>query len=203
MRLPDPPVLLITDRAQALRPIEEVASAVLEAGCRWISLREKDLDPADRLTLTRQLAELAGGYGATVTVHGDYAAAGVADGIHLPAGRSVAAARRRLGPNALIGISIHDPAELGSAALRGADYVTLSPIFASLSKPGYGPGPGLQGLRRAVSAGSLPVIALGGIEPENAPLCLEAGAHGIAVMGAVMAAENPGRIARLLVKRFA
>ena len=153
--------------------------------------------------MTRQLTKLAGHYGATVTVHGDYEAAGVADGIHLPAGESVAQARRRLEPNALLGISIHDPAELEGAALGGADYVTLSPIFASLSKPGYGPGPGLAGLRRAASAGSLPVIALGGIEPENAALCLEAGAYGVAVMGAVMAAENPGGIARLLVERFA
>ncbi len=203
MRLPDPPVLLITDRAQMLGPWNEVAGAVLEAGCRWISVREKDLDPAERLTLTRHLLELASGYGATVTVHGDYEAASAAHGIHLSKGGSVAEARRRLGSDALIGLSIHDPAELDDAARAGADYVTLSPIFASLSKPGYGPGPGLQGLRQATSRSSLPVIALGGVRPDNAPQCLAAGAYGIAVMGAILMAEDPGSVARHLVERFA
>lgn len=203
MRLPDPPVLLITDRAQMRQPFEDVVGVVLAAGCRWVSLREKHLNAAERLALTRQLTALARAYGATVTVHGDYAAARAADGIHLSGGGSVAEARRRLGSDALIGLSIHDPAEIERAAGEGADYVTLSPIFASLSKTGYGPGPGLNGLRRATSMNFLPVIALGGVEPENAPLCRAAGACGVAVTGAILMAEDPGVVARLLVECFA
>jgi len=199
VRLPSPPVLLITDRAQARIPLPAVAEAVFEAGCRWISVRERDLDPVERVAVTRRLVALASRYRATVTVHGDMVAAGAAQGIHLSQGGDVPEARRRLGSDALIGLSLHDPAQVAAAARDGADYVTLSPIFASVSKPGYGPGPGLEGLRQAASMGCLPIIALGGVVAENAPLCLASGAYGIAVMGVVMAAKDPGRVMRGLI----
>jgi thiamine-phosphate pyrophosphorylase len=71
-----------------------------------------------------------------------------------------------------------------------ADYATLSPIFPTASKPGYGPPLGVEALRAAAESG-LPVFALGGVLPENARSCREAGAHGVAVMGPVMRAQDP------------
>lgn len=191
-RLPAPPLLLITDRRQARRPLEEIAAAALEAGCRWISLREKDLAAAERAALLRRLVALGAAHGATIMVHGDLAAAEAAGaaGVHLPSGASPAAARARLGPAALIGISAHAAGELEAG--QGADYATLSPICETASKPGYGPALGLAGLRALAASAPLPLVALGGIDAGNGAACLEAGAAGIAVMGTVMRAADPG-----------
>lgn len=192
MRLPVPPLLVISDRRQARRPLEEIAEAAFAGGCRWFSLREKDLPPAERRALLGALMVLGRRNGATVTVHEDIdaAVAAGADGVHLPSGGSPKAARSRL-PGALIGASAHS-AEEASALLRaGADYVTVSPVFLTESKPGYGPALGLDGLARIVTQASGPVIALGGISAETAPLCLAGGAQGVAVMGEVMRAADP------------
>jgi len=200
MRLPEPPILVITDRRQARRPIEEIAERIFTAGCRWLSLREKDLTAPARLALLRRLVALGREHGALVTVHEDLTAAAEAGaaGLHLPAGIAPAAARARLGPEAIIGCSAHCVGDL--AAARGADYATLSPIFASASKPGYGPPLGLAGLGAACRRAPLPVIALGGIEVGNGAHCLAAGACGVAVMGAVMAAADPAAVMTGLIK---
>lgn len=199
MRLPFPPLLVITDRRQALRPLDEVAASCFAAGCCWLSLRERDLASADRLTLLRRLVSLGNESGATVTVHEDIDGAekAGAGGVHLPAGTSPAATRRRLGPAALIGVSAHGAEEVARAAAEGADYVTLSPIFLSASKPGYGPALGLDALRRLAP---LPVLALGGVDETNAARCLKAGAAGIAVMGRVMTARDPAAVITALLK---
>lgn len=200
MILPDPPLLVITDRHQARRPIEDIAEAIFAGGCRWLSLREKDLDGARRLLLLRRLVAIGRPYGATVTAHGDVDAvlAVGAAGVHLPSDVLPVEARRRLGAGALIGCSVHDVAALTTAAAAGADYATLSPIYPSASKPGYGPPLGLDRLAAAAATG-VPVIALGGIDETNAAHCLAAGAAGLAVMGEVMRAADPaGMLARLI-----
>lgn len=192
MNLPRPPLLVITDRHQAKRPLETVAAQVFAVGCRWISLREWDLPPGERLDLLRRLVALGQHHGASVSVHGDVEAALAAGcGLHLPAGASPAAARRRLGGAAPIGVSAHSLAEIRDVKAAGADYATLSPIFESASKPGYGPALGLAGLAEASRIG-VPILALGGVTEANAAACLAAGAAGIAVMGPVMRAADPG-----------
>jgi len=203
VRLPDPPLLVITDRHQARRPIESVAEAVFAGGCRWLSLREKDLDAESRQALLSRLVALGRRFGATVMVHEDIEAAiaVAADGVHLPSGASPVAARRRLGARALIGCSAHDATELAAAA--GADYATLSPIFPSPSKPGYGPPVGIARLASAVAAVHLPVIALGGIDATNIAPCVGAGAAGVAVMGGVMAAADATAVMAGLIKTLA
>jgi thiamine-phosphate pyrophosphorylase len=82
----------------------------------------------------------------------------------------------------------------------GADYVTLSPVFLTESKPGYGPALGLEGLAAAVAAAKGPVIALAGITAANAAACIRAGAAGVAVMGEVMRAADPEATVRALVE---
>lgn len=172
----------------------------MAGGCRWISLREKQLAPADRLALLRQLLELAEPFGAVVTVHADVDAARQAGaaGVHLPAGGDARAARRALGAEALIGLSTHTADEISRAARDGADYVTFSPIFISPGKPGYGPALGLEVLREAAGLGP-PILALGGVTAETARGCLEAGAQGVAVMGAIAAAADPAAAAAGLI----
>jgi thiamine-phosphate pyrophosphorylase len=192
VRLPVPPLLVISDRHQVRRPLEEVAEAVFAGGCRWFSLREKDLPPEERRALLAALVALGRRFGALVTAHEDIEAVVVtgADGVHLPSGGSPAAARTRL-PGALIGASAHSADEAAALLRAGADYVTVSPVFVTASKPGYGPALGLKSLARIVAQAPGAVVALGGITPENAAQCVAAGARGIAVMGEVMRTADP------------
>lgn len=201
MTLPRPPLLLITNRHQARRPLEEVVAAALHGGCRWISLREKDLLHEVRVDLLGRLAALGRSCDATIMVHGDIEAAATvgARGVHLSAGGSPQSARLRLGANALIGVSTHSRAEVEAAVAAGADYVSLSPVFASVSKPGYGPQLGLPGLRRIAQEFEIPILALGGISIANAAQCLAAGATGVAVMGLIMHAADPADAIRRLI----
>lgn len=189
IRLPEPPLLVITDRTMTTRPLTDVAAAVFAGGCRWLMLREKDLDAAARDALAAEIIALAKPYGARVTVNRDPTEG--AHGVHLPQGHSVKRARQRAGPDALIGVSAHSLEEARSAAHEGADYITLSPVFPTASKPGYGPALGLDGLRRIAARLAIPVIALGGVGSDNAAPCLEAGASGVAVMGGIMGAVDP------------
>ena len=195
MSLPVPPLLVISDRHQARWPLEEVAKAVFAGGCRWFSLREKDLPPDKRRALLAALLAMGRRCGAVVTAHEDVEAvlAVHAGGVHLPSGGSPEAARTRL-PNALIGASAHSADEAAALLGAGADYVTVSPVFLTAGKPGYGPVLGVEGLARIVAEVPGPVVALGGITPANAGLCLSAGARGIAVMGEIMRAVDPQAI---------
>ena len=90
MVLPAPPLLVISDRHQARHPLEEVAEAVFAGGCRWFSLREKDLPREQRCDLLAALVALGHRFGAVVTAHQDIEAvvAVSADGVHLPSGAS-------------------------------------------------------------------------------------------------------------------
>jgi thiamine-phosphate pyrophosphorylase len=200
VRLPVPALLVISDRGQTRQPLEQVAEAVFAGGCRWLSLREKDLSAAERRSLLGRLLVLGRRFGAIVTAHEDIEAVAElgADGVHLPGGGSPRAARTRL-LGALIGASAHS-AEEASALLRaGADYVTVSPVFLTASKPGYGPALGLAGLASVVRQAPGPIVALGGITADNAASCFAAGARGIAVMGEVMRAADPQlRVERIL-----
>ena len=200
MNLPSPPLLVISDRSQARRSLVEIAEAAFRGGCRWFSLREKDLPAAERRDLLRALVLLGHRFGATVTAHEDIAAVieVEADGVHLPGGGDPVAARRLL-PQGLIGVSAHAPDEAAAQLAAGADYVTLSPIFLSASKPGYGPAVGLAALAAAARLSPGPVIALGGIDADNVAACLAAGARGIAVMGEVMRAADPEKTVRDLL----
>ena len=203
MRLPVPPLLVISDRRQARLPLEELAEAAFAGGCRWFSLREKDLPPAERRALLGTLVMLGRRWGAAVTVHEDIEAAAVAEaaGVHLPSGGNLEAARARL-PRALIGASAHTAEEALALLSAGADYVTISPVFLTDSKPGYGPALGVDSLANVVRRTSGPVVALGGITAENARLCLSAGALGMAVMGEIMRSADPQTVVEAILREI-
>jgi thiamine-phosphate pyrophosphorylase len=204
LRLPVPPVLVISDRRQAAQPLAAVARAAFRGGCRWFSLREKDLPPAERLELLARLVAIGRDFAATVGVHDDVAAAAAASAgaVHLPAGGDPATARTAL-PAALIGVSAHSAEAAAAAFAAGADYVTLSPVFASASKLGYGPALGLARLAEIARRVPGPVVALGGIDAANAAQCLDAGAQGVAVMGEVMRAADPCAVVADLLRAIA
>src|ERR1700688_888396 len=100
MKLPVPPLLLVTDRHQARRPLAEIVGSALAAGCRWVSLREKDLPEDEQVPLARALLTMTRRHAARLVLHGEAALAKLAavDGVHLPSGSDAAAARKLMGP---------------------------------------------------------------------------------------------------------
>jgi thiamine-phosphate pyrophosphorylase len=199
MQLPDPPLLIVTDRRQARRPLAEIVGAALAAGCRFVSLREKDLPQDEQILLARSLLALTHRHGARLMLHGDAALAKLAgvDGVHLPAGGDAAAARELLGPGKLIGLSIHTATEAAAIDPSFVDYAVAGPAFETPSKPGYGPEIGRKGLRE-MAAARVPVLAIGGINAARVGEVIAAGCAGIAVMGGVMRASDPGTEVRAL-----
>jgi thiamine-phosphate pyrophosphorylase len=195
MRLPVPPLLVVTDRRQARRALVAIVAAALDAGCRWISVREKDLPEDEQVVLARQLLPKTRAAGAKLLLHGEAPLARLAgaDGIHLTAGADPAAARALLGPEKLIGISIHTVTEAAAIEPAVVDYALAGPAFETPSKPGYGPEIGRKGLSDITRAARVPVLAIGGINATRIAELIAAGAAGVAVMGAVMRAADPER----------
>jgi thiamine-phosphate pyrophosphorylase len=191
----------VTDRKQARRPLTEVVAAALAAGCRWISVREKDLSEDDQIATLRMLMPLARRHGARLTLHGEAALAALcgADGVHLPAGGDPAAARARLGPDKLIGVSIHTVTEAEALDPSWVDYALAGPAFETPSKPGYGPEIGRKGLAEIARAARVSVLAIGGLNPARVAEVVAAGPTGVAVMGGVMRAADPGQEVRALL----
>jgi thiamine-phosphate pyrophosphorylase len=192
--LPDPPLLLVTDRRQARRPIPEIVGAALSAGCRWISLREKDLPEDEQVPLARLLLPMIRRHGACLSIHGAAALAKLAgvDGVHLPSGADAPAARAEFGPQKLIGVSIHTVTEAEAIDPAVVDYALAGPAFETVSKPGYGPEIGRKGLFEMARAARVPLLAIGGINTLRVAEVIAAGCAGVAVMGGVMRAADPG-----------
>jgi thiamine-phosphate pyrophosphorylase len=192
--LPNPPLLLVTDRRQARRPLSEIVGAALGAGCRWISLREKDLAQDEQVPLARLLLPMIHRHGARLSIHGAAVLAKLAgvDGVHLPSDADAAAARAELGPQILIGVSIHTVTEAEAIDPTFVDYALAGPAFETVSKPGYGPEIGRKGLAEMARAARVPLLAIGGINTVRVAEVIAAGCAGVAVMGGVMRAADPG-----------
>lgn len=191
-----PRMLVLTDRRQATVPLVDVVSAAVDAGARAVVLREKDLPEAQRRSLVRQLAPVVHEAGGVLLTAGTRLPD--ADGVHQPSGGGSSAPASTSG--FITGRSCHDSDELRAAEVDGVDYVTVSPVYATASKPGYGPALGVRGLRSLRAATTVPVYALGGVDgPEAVAGCRAAGANGVAVMGAIMRARRPGSIVAALL----
>jgi thiamine-phosphate pyrophosphorylase len=192
LKIPDPPLLVVTDRRQARQPLVAIAAAVLKAGCRWVSLREKDLADVDLILLARRLLPLTRPAGARLLLHGEASLAKLAgvDGVHLPAGADTAAARSLLGPEKLVGVSIHTVIEAEAIDENSIDYALAGPAFETPSKPGYGPEIGRRGLGEITRAARVPVLAIGGINAARVAEVIAAGAAGVAAMGGIMRAPD-------------
>ncbi|MGC4867083.1 thiamine phosphate synthase [Micromonospora sp. DT53] len=187
-------VVVLTDRLAASRGLDQVVAGAVAGGARWVVLREKDLPRAERNALAADLRAILADVGGTLVVAGPDPLGG--DAVHLPAA----------GPyppptHPLVGRSCHDEAELNR--LTTEHYATISPIWPTKTKPGYGPPLGPDGLRKLVNASPVPLLALGGVEtPDQVTACVQAGATGVAVLGALMRAEDPAETAATLTSAF-
>jgi thiamine-phosphate pyrophosphorylase len=186
---------IVTDRQQtAGQSLDEILAAVARGGAGAVQLREKDLSARDLYALGARLLQTLAPYNVPLLINDrlDVALALDAAGVHL-AGHSLATAqaRRLLGPQKLIGVSTHSLAEAQQAAAEGADFVVFGPVFTTPSKMAYGPPQGLQQLAAVVRQVTIPVLAIGGIDHANLPQVMAAGAHGVAMIRAVLAATDP------------
>lgn len=187
-----PRLLVLTDRTRCAGTLPGAVAAAVAHGARAVVLREKDLPARRRAALADQLRAVLAPVGGRLVVAGPPAVGGPdADAVHLSAADGVPAPRP-----ALLGRSCHSAAELARAAAEGCDYAFLSPVFATASKPGYGPALGTDGFARVLAeagpaavggpGAGLNVYALGGVRPGDVAACRAAGAYGVAVMGPVM-----------------
>jgi len=185
---------LITDRRHTGgRPLIAALQAAAHAGIKAVQIREKDLTPRELYALAGEARDALRPLGTKVLINdrADIACAAGLDGVHLTTtSLSPKAARCCVGDDALVAVSTHTLAEARFAEAFGADFITFGPVFHTASKAPYGPPVGLDALREVCAAVSIPVFALGGITPERVPACLNAGAHGVAAISALLDVER-------------
>ena len=182
---------------------ERAAAAALAGGLPALMLRERQMSDEELHPTALRLRELTRAAGSLLIINRrlDPARAVGADGVHLgKSGPTLAEARRRLGPDVLLGYSAHAHDEALAAFESGADYVFFSQIFDTPSKQGLVKPLGLEALARLASAAPGPVIALGGIDETNAASTLAAGAAGLAMIRTIFAAKNLQQTTRRLIE---
>jgi thiamine-phosphate pyrophosphorylase len=172
------------------------------AGSPAVQLRERDLCAKDLVILTEELQLIASPCGSQLVINDrlDVALSVEGVGVHLRSDSlPVAVARRLLGPHRLLGVSVHSVSEAVQAEIGGADYIVLGPIYETPSKQLYGPPLGLAALEEAARAVRLPIIGIGGVTAARArDMCL-AGAFGVAVITAVLGADDVEAATRTLL----
>ena len=184
------------------RPLEAVVAAALDAGVGAVQLRDKRASTRTLLSLALRLRALTRARGALLLVDDrlDVALAAGADGVHLGQDDLPAAEARRLLPaGAILGVSVRTAAEARLATGAGADYVAANGVFTTPTKTDLGPPLGLDGLAALRAATSLPLVAIGGVNPGTAEAMTAAGADGLAVVSAILAAADPAVVCRELL----
>ena len=188
--------MLVTDRTRFAGTLEYAVAAAVDGGVNAVQLREKDLPAGELLQTAQRLRTITKGR-ALLLVNDrlDVALACDADGVHLPeSGLSPKVARQVGGRDLLIGRSVHSVAAAKDAAKSGADYLVAGTVFATASHPGE-PATGPELIVQVRSTVDLPLLGIGGITAENLDEVIAAGAAGVAVITAILAAPDPMRAA--------
>jgi thiamine-phosphate pyrophosphorylase len=195
-------VCLVTDRrAAGSRDLLDIVRAAIAGGTSIVQLREKDADTRAMLEMGRALLDLTRPAGIPLIVNDriDVALALDAEGVHVGQDDMPAdIARRLIGPDRILGVSAETEAQAREAEASGADYLGVGTVFATPSKADTGAPIGLEGLRAIAQASSVPILAIGGISAENTAAIAAAGAHGVAVISAIISANDPQAAARTL-----
>jgi thiamine-phosphate pyrophosphorylase len=205
-RTADLRLYLVTCRALGRgRPLVDLVRQAVEGGVTVVQLREKAESTRRFVALAEELQGLLVPLGVPLVINDriDVALAVGAAGVHVGQDdMEVATARRLLGNDRLLGVSVSTVEEAQRAEADGADYLGVSPIHATLTKTDAPSPVGLRGLAAVRAATRLPLVAIGGLCADNLLPVLEAGANGIAVVSALMAADDPGAAARELRTRI-
>lgn len=188
-------VYVITDRALAgPRGILAVTEAAVRGGATLVQLREPHAPGRRLVAEARALVALLRPLGIPLVINDrvDVALAADADGVHVgQSDMAPADARALIGPDRILGLSITEFADLARSDLAGVDYLGVGPVFGTTTKPDAAPPMGLAGLAAVRAATALPIVAIGGIGPAQAGPVRAAGAGGVAIVSAIMAADDP------------
>jgi len=189
---------LVTDDATPSDDLPGLLASALSGGVDLVQLRRKGVPPDQLVALAATCREVCHAAGALFLVndHVELAAAAGADGVHLGQD-DTPVARTRLGPEFLIGLSTHDPAQLRSAAGLELDYVAAGPVHLTPTKMGSS-AVGFEHVEAAARAAAVPVVAIGGLGVSDARAAIAAGADMVAVVRAICASANPEAAARAL-----
>ena len=197
---------LVTDRGLAGgRSLVEIAAAAARGGATMVQLREKEATTRAFLDEARALKAALEPLGVALAINDrlDIALAVDADGLHVGQGdMPVAEARRLMGPGKFIGLSITAVEQVLRPDAEAADYLGVGPIYMQQTKADAAAPLGVEGLRRARSLTRKPIVAIGGLTPENSAPALAAGADGLAVVSAIVAAADPEAAARRFAALF-
>ena len=197
---------LVTDRALARgRPLVEVVMRAVTGGVTMVQLREKAATTRAFLDEARALKALLADHGVPLIVNDrvDIALAVGADGVHVgQTDMPVAAVRALIGPDRLIGLSITDAEQISRPDAAAADYLGIGPLHPQKTKPDASAPLGLGGFARLRRMSAKPVLAIGGVKAEDVPMLVEEGATGVAVVSAIMGAEDPEAAARDFVRAW-
>ena len=197
---------LVTDRRAIQRDLVTVVGESIAAGLPAVQLREKDLGAGDLLTLARRLREVTRPHGARLIVNDrvDVALAAGADGVQRTStSMTIADMRAVAGDRLRVGASVHALEEAQAADAAGADWIVFGPVYDTPSKRAYGAPQGLAKLAAVTRAVRTRVIAIGGITPARVPEVLAAGASGVAVITAILAAPSPGDATKRFLEALA
>jgi thiamine-phosphate pyrophosphorylase len=185
---------LISDRKALVNGmIVEAIGEALQGGVKAVQLREKDLDIRDLLDLAYRIRTLTSEYGAKLFINDrvDIALVTGADGVHLGRnGMPPSAAKGLSKGDLIVGVSTHSFDEAVAAEKEGADFITFGPVYETPSKLKYGKPLGLGPLKEVCGKVSVPVFAIGGINPEKVNEVLDCGAAGAAVISAILGTEH-------------
>lgn len=181
----------------------ETARLAVAGGATMVQLRDKTATTAELTATGRAIKAALRGTGVPLIVNDDLEAALACDaeGLHvgqddIPAGE----ARQRLGPGRILGLSVETEAAVRAVDPSVVDYVGISPVFATATKPDHKPPVGLDGLARIAAASPVPTVAIGGLKAAHVAPTLEAGADGLAVVSAICGQPDPQAAARLLAE---
>jgi thiamine-phosphate pyrophosphorylase len=200
-------LLLVTDRTQTGgRSLPSLIRQAVNAGLPAVQLRERDLSTSELLALVREIQSITVPRAVPLIVNDriDLALAMNMDGVHLRANSlPVSVARRLVGPDRLVGVSTHSIGEVEHANREGADYVLFGPIFDTASKRPFGSPLGLAVLREACRRSAVPVFAVGGVTSASVPDVRRTGAHGVAVIGAILTRDDVAAATREMLASLA
>ena len=193
---------LVTDRELSLgRSLEEVVSEAVAGGVTIVQLREKDASTGEFVELAFRLKEILRPYNVPLIINDrvDVALAVDAEGLHI--GQSdmpYGIARKLLGPDKIIGLSVENFEDIEKANALDVDYIGISPVYGTLTKTDTAEPFGLDGLRKAVSISVHPTVAIGGMNASTIADVIAAGANGVAVVSAICSADSPRLAAKEL-----
>ena len=185
-------LIFITSRKLSKTPLALVVKSACRAGVKAVQIREKDLHASGLVKIIRDIKKITFRFKASLIINDrlDIALLTKSNGLHIPENGLLPSQIKKFSPGLITGKSVHSLKEARGAEKNGFDYIQFGPIFKTPAKVKFGTPQGLDNLKKVCSAVNIPVFAVGGISTARVKKCLDAGAHGVAVIRSIMKSKN-------------